>query len=323
MRNRSIFWPLVMIAAGVLWLLVGLDVIPRANLWALLYTLPYLLIALGLGLILRAYWRFAGMLVSLVVVVGAVAAVVYAPQLGWNDAPSWSFDLWNIDPEIGGAITGSGVIETATYDDIDEFQAISADYPGDYTVRQGNTESVTIEAEDNLLPQLVAEVRNGTLHVENTERNWRDRVNPTKTVHVTITVVELNRVQFSTAGKMLIEELQTDSLSLSVSGAGDVNMTSLDAGDLDFSLSGAGNINVDGTAENLELSISGFGNFNGGELETQSANVHISGAGSATVWAEERLDASISGAGSVDYYGDPSVNEHISGVGSVHQVGNK
>jgi hypothetical protein len=197
------------------------------------------------------------------------------------------------------------------------------DYPGDYTVQQGDTESVTIEAENNLLPQLVAEVRDGTLRVENSERNWSDRVNPTKPVHITITVVELNRVQFPTAGKMQIERLQTDSLSLSVSGAGDVNVTDLDAGNLDFSLSGAGNINVEGMADSLELSISGFGNFNGGDLQSQSADVHISGAGSATVWAEERLDASISGAGSVDYYGDPSVNERISGVGSVHRVGNK
>lgn len=322
MKERSVFWPLVMIAAGALWLLIGLNIIPQANLWALTHTFPYLLIALGIGLILRAYWRFAGMLVSVLVVAGAVMAVIYAPQLGWNDAPGWSWDIWDIDPEIGGAIAGSGVVETKAYE-LPEFQTISVVYPGDYTVRQGDAESVTIEAEDNLLPQLVAEVRDGTLHLENTERNWRDRVTPTEPVLVTITVVELNRVQFSTGGRMLIEGLQTDSLTVGVSGAGDVTMKDLDAGNLDFSLSGAGNINVDGVAENLELSISGFGNFNGGDLQSQAADVHISGAGSATVWAEETLDASISGAGSIDYYGDPSVSERISGVGNVRKIGEK
>ena len=322
MKDRSIFWPLVMIAAGVLWLLIGTNIIPQANLWALTHTFPYLLIALGLGLVLRAYWRLGGMLVSVLVVAGGVMAVIYAPQLGWDDAPGWSWDIWDINPDVVGAVAGSGKVETATYD-LAEFQAISVDYPGDYTVRQGDSESVTIEADDNLLPQLVAEVRNGTLHVDNSERNWRDRVNPTEPVLITITVVKLNQVRFPTAGMMLIEELQTDSLSLSVSGAGDVNMRDLNAGNLDFSLSGAGNINVDGVAENLELGISGFGNFNGGDLQSQAADVHISGAGSATVWAKETLDASISGAGSIDYYGDPSVNEHISGVGSVRKISNK
>ena len=322
MKERSIFWPLAMIAAGVLWLLIGTNVIPRANLWALTYTLPYLLIALGLGLILRAYWRFAGMLVSLLVVAGAVAAVIYAPQLGWDQVPSWGWNLWDIDPEIGGAITGSGVVKTQTYP-VSDFNAIVVDYPGEITVRQGKSESVEIEAEDNLLSQLNAEVRNSTLHLENTERNWRDRVKPTKPVRVTITVVELNRVQFPTAGKMLIEGLQSDSLSVSVSGAGDVSLTELEAGSLDFNLSGAGNINVEGIAKSLELSISGFGNFNGGDLQSQAADVHISGAGSATVWVEETLDASISGAGSIDYYGSPQVSERISGVGSVHKIGEK
>jgi len=296
--------------------------IPRANLWALSHIFPFLLIALGVGLILRAYWRFAGMLVSLLVVAGAVVAVVYAPQLGWDDAPSWSWNMWDIDPELGGAITGSGVVKTAERQ-VSDFDSIVVSYPADFTIQQGKSESLTIEAEDNLLPQLNAEVRNGTLYLENTEKNWRDRVNPTMPVQVTITVVELKNVQFPTAGKMLIEGLKTNALDVSVSGAGDVTLNELDAGNLEFRLSGAGNINIDGTAESLNLRISGLGNFNGGDLQSQNADVSISGAGSATVWAEDTLGASISGAGSIDYYGNPNVNEHISGVGSVHRIGGK
>jgi hypothetical protein len=320
MRERSIFWPLAMIAAGVLWLLVGTNVIPQANLWALAYTLPYLLIALGIGLILRAYWRFAGMLVSLLVVAGAVMAVFYAPQLGWDKAPGWSWTIWDFNPEIGGAVTGSGVIKTEKYQ-VSGFDTIVMNYPAEITVRQGKSESMEIEAEDNLLAQLNGEVRGSTLYLENAEQNWRDRVNPTKPVLVTITVVDLNKIQFPTAGKMLVEGLKTDSLSVSVSGAGDVNMTDLDAGSLDFNLSGAGNIIADGTADNVQLSISGLGNFNGGDLQSQEAEVHISGAGSATVRVEKTLDANISGAGSIDYYGNPKVSERISGVGNVHKSG--
>lgn len=322
MKERSIFWPLVMIAAGVLWLLIGMGIIPRANLWALSHTLPFLLIALGAGLILRAYWRFAGMLVSLLVVAGAMMAVVYAPQLGWDDAPSWNWTMWDINPELGGAVTGSGVIKTETRQ-VSDFNSIVVDYPADITVRQGKSESLEIEADDNLLSQLSTDVRNGSLHLENTERNWRERVNPSKSVVVTITVVDLNNIQFPTAGKMLVDGLKTDSLDVSVSGAGDVTLTDLDAGNLNFNLSGAGNINLDGAAESLNLHISGLGNFNGGNLQSEDADVAISGAGSATVWAERKLSARISGAGSIDYFGSPNVSENISGVGSVHKIGNK
>ena len=321
-EGRSIFWPLALIATGVLWLLIGMGIVPRANLWALTYTLPYLLIALGVGLILRAYWRFAGMLVSLLVVAGAVMAVFYAPQLGWDNPPSWGWNLWEIDPGLGGAVAGSGVVETETRQ-VAEFQSISAGYPADITIRQGRAESVTIEAEDNLLPQLATEVRSGVLYLENTERNWQERVDPTEPVLVTITVVELENVHFPTAGKLLVDGLQSDSLTISVSGAGDVTLKESEAGELEFNLSGAGNIEANGTCEHLQLSISGLGNFKGGDLECQNAEVHISGAGSATVWAEDRLEASISGAGSVNYYGSPQVSEWISGVGSVSKIGDK
>jgi len=322
MRDRSIFWPLVMIAAGALWILIALGTIPRANLWALSNTLPYLLILLGFGLILRAYWRSAGMLVSVLVVAGAVLAVVYAPQLGWNTPPSWGWDFLDFGADVGGGVAGSGVVSTESRQ-LADFNAISIEYPGQITIRQGSSESLEIKAEDNLLPQLTAEVRNGTLYFENSEQNWRDRVNPHDPVLVTITVVDLNKVRFPTAGKMRIEGLETDSLSVSVSGAGDVTLTDLTADNLDFSLSGAGNIAADGKSKSLKLQISGLGNFKGGDLQSQDASVQISGAGSATVWAEDTLDARISGAGSIEYYGDPKVNEQISGVGSVTKVGNK
>ena len=213
MRDRSIFWPLVMIAAGALWILIALGNIPRANLWALSQTLPYLLILLGFGLILRAYWRSAGMLVSVLVVAGAVLAVVYAPQLGWNTPPSWGWDFLNIGTDAGGGIAGSGVISTESRQ-VADFNAISIEYPGQITIQQGKSESLEIEAEDNLLPQLTSEVRNGTLYLENSERNWRDRVNPHEPVLIRITVVDLNEVHFPTAGKLQIEGLQTDSLGV-------------------------------------------------------------------------------------------------------------
>ena len=164
MKERSIFWPLVLIATGVVWLLIGMDIIPRANLWALSHTLPYLLIVLGLGLILRAYWRFAGMLVSLLVVAGALVAVIYAPQLGWDNAPDWA--MWSFGPDLGGSRSGSGTIETETRQ-LPALEAVFVEYPAEVTIRQGDAQSLTITADDNLLPQLLTEVRDGKLTIEN------------------------------------------------------------------------------------------------------------------------------------------------------------
>jgi hypothetical protein len=70
----------------------------------------------------------------------------------------------------------------------------------------------------------------------------------------------------------------------------------------------------------MSLNISGFGDFKAKELQSKTANVNISGAGSATVWAEDELDATISGAGSVNYYGSPSVTKNVNGVGSISRI---
>ena len=322
MKDRSIFWPLVMIATGVLWLLVGMNIIPSTNLWALIHIFPFLLIALGIGLILRAYWRFAGMLVSLLVVAGAVMAVFYAPQFGWDKVPGWGWENFNFGPQLGGAVAGSGVVEIETRQ-VSGFNTIDLDFPANITILQGKSELIKIEAEDNLIPQLGTEVRNGTLYFENTEKNWNDRVNPSKPILVTITVVDLEKVQFSSAGTLLIEKLQTDSLELNISGAGDVTLTDLDAGNLVFRLSGAGNAKANGVVDELEMRISGMGSFNGENLQSQTAQVGISGAGNATVWVENELDANISGAGSIKYYGKPEVSKTISGAGSVNNIGEK
>ena len=49
-------------------------------------------------------------------------------------------------------------------------------------------------------------------------------VNPTKTVKITIVVKDLNDVDFTSAGELIIEKLKTDKLDVSLSGAGNLKL---------------------------------------------------------------------------------------------------
>jgi hypothetical protein len=318
MKQRSVFWPLTLIAAGVLWILVSTNVIPASNLWALVHILPYLLMAFGVGLILRSFWRPAGMIVSALIVIGAVAAVVYAPRLGWAQIPPWSF-AWEGEPFIGGRVAGSGEVETETRD-VKGFSAVSIEYPATVTVRQGAAESLEVEADDNLLPQLTTSVQNGTLLIRNSERDWSKRVNPSQTVKITITVKELNDVDFSSAGTLIVEGLETENLDINLNGAGEVTLENLELRELDCNLSGAGSIHADGTADKVYVQIDGFGSFYGDKLDSMEADIGINGAGSANVRVKDNLIAEINGAGSVGYYGSPEVDQQINGAGTVNQL---
>lgn len=320
-QSRSLFGPLLLIAAGVIWLLVKSGNIPPANLWALTHIWPFLLIAAGLGIILKSYWQYTSIVLDVLIIGGAVLAILFAPQLGWA-SPSM-FSMFNNNGEVfmGPGERGSGNVVTETRQ-VSGFRAIKIDYPAQVFVKQGNQESLKIEAEDNLLPNLKTQVRSGTLEIFYKRENGK-HVNPTKTVKITIVVKDLADVEFSSAGELSIEGLKTNNLDVSLSGAGNLRLDQVQVNDLGVNLSGAGSMTASGTAEDLNVNISGFGDFKGADLHGKVARVNISGAGSATVWVDDDLTAGISGAGSISYYGSATVSKQISGVGGVNHVGNK
>ena len=319
MRNRSLFWPFFLIAAGIVWLLVEMHNLPLENLWALMYIWPFLLMAAGVSLILRARWPVTRGFVSSVTVLCMLLAVLFAPRLGWNRAPAWNF------LSIGGfngSVAGSGVVVSQTRQ-LADFNIIEINYPVELTVQQGGANSITVTAENNLLPQLATRVSGSTLTIANNQPDWTRRVTPTRPITIHMTVKDLQQVDFPSAGTLTIANFQTDHMDVSISGAGTVNLSNLATHKLAVDLSGAGNITANGSTDNLDLDISGLGGFHGADLASQTSGITISGAGNATVWAKTNLNVQISGAGSVNYYGSPQVSRQVSGLGSVTSQGTK
>lgn len=313
--QRSFFFPILLIGAGVLWLLANLGYIPTSNLWALAHVWPILLIGAGLGLILRQYWSEASIVVSTLIVLGAVLAVVYAPQLGWADMPIWG--RWDFD--VNGSVPGSRVIESETRQ-VSGITGIDLRYPANITIEQGTDEAVTVTADDNLLPQLSTQVSGGTLTVRSSEPNWNRRVNASQTVEVTITVVDLREIHVQTAGSVHVMGLIGDRLEVQLEGAGSIELANVDVAELELRLDGAGSVKASGSAESLYAQIDGLGSVDAESLETQTAEVHISGLGSAEVRVAQDLTVEIDGAGSVTYHGSPELHQQVDGLGSVKRA---
>ena len=320
-QTRSLFGPLLLIAAGVIWLLVKSGTIPSANLWALTHIWPFLLIAAGLGIILKPYWHYTSLVLDVLIIGGAILAILFAPQMGWASPSMFALFDNNSEVFMGPGERGSGNVVSETRE-VSGFRALEIDYPATVSVKQGSQESLKIEAEDNLLPGLKTQVKDGVLQIFYKTEDGK-HVNPTKTVKITVVVKDLADVEFNSAGEMTIEGLKTNSLDVSLSGAGNLDLDHVQVKELAVNLSGAGSMAASGAADDLDVNISGFGDFKGADLHGQVARVNISGAGSATVWVDDDLSAGISGAGSISYYGTPSVSKHISGVGGVNHVGNK
>jgi hypothetical protein len=310
-RKPSIFVPLLLVALGTLWLLSNIGAIPSSNLRVLIPLWPVLIIALGLGIVLRQRWTLAWNIVSLLLVTLMVLAVIFAPQLGLTNV---SGNLsWFPNVQLSGNVITEERVASG-------FSAISISYPAEVIIQQGSEEKLTLVGDENLLRYLRTSVKGKTLEIESVPGirfNWNISGSQ---VRIEITVKDLNEIGFSSAGRVELTGLKTSSLKLRISGAGDVILSDLDLESLNSSISGAGRIEADGVAKQITINISGFGDYKGEELQSQTAEVHISGAGSADVWAVETLDAVISGAGSVNYIGSPTVKQSISGAGSIKQI---
>jgi hypothetical protein len=219
-------------------------------------------------------------------------------------------------------ISGSGRLITETRQ-VSGFNEIVFSAIGDVTVTQGATEGLTIDAEDNIMPKIVTEVRGNQLYIGFDRQNWQDIIRPTKGIKFTLAAKNLSLIEMDGVGSITAPSLETDALTVKIGGAGSINLTDLSASSLSVIMGGAGNVEISGKVNSLTATMSGVGNFSCGALQTQTAKISLTGAGGATVWAANSLDVSITGAGTVSYYGSPKITKNVTGVGVLNELGTK
>ena len=211
-----------------------------------------------------------------------------------------------------------GEIKTESRE-VSGFNSISISTFGEMQIRQGSTESLTIQAPSDYLRYVETTVENNTLNI--TTRRGFIGV-PVRRVIYTLTVKDLKSLSLSGAGTIkILDGFQSQDFTLNLSGAGSIEIVSLTANSLTVNFSSAGAIVIAGKVEWQSVNLSGVGSYDAGDLESQSVDINLTGAGSATVWATGTLNVTISGVGSVSYYGSPQVSQNISGLGSVNRKG--
>jgi hypothetical protein len=219
-------------------------------------------------------------------------------------------------------VRGSGEVMTETRE-VSGFDGVRLDGAGRLVVIQGAAESLEIEAEDNILPELTSDVIGNTLVLGYQEKFWRKSIIPTKEIHYTLTVTDINQITFNGAADLEMAELETPSLEIKFNGAGQVKIDDLTAEVVSVTINGTGNVELTGEAKSQMILIDGAGNVRAGDLRTETTSIEVNGLGNATVWATESLDVTINGGGSLRYYGSPSVTQDINGAGDITHLGEK
>lgn len=192
----------------------------------------------------------------------------------------------------GPLVRGSGHVVTENRQ-VAPFNAIRLESSAAVTITRGDAQNVAVTSDDNLLEFLLAEVKDGTLHLAyQPNRSFRGT-----SAHYRITVVDLR--------------------DITLRGSGNVRADGLAGAGVSAAISGSGNMQLSGRVDQLTLAVSGSGNLDAGALQAKSANVSVTGSGNATVNATDTLDAKVSGSGDIRYLGTPKLTQHVSGSGSI------
>ena len=168
---------------------------------------------------------------------------------------------------------------------------------GQLIVDYGQTDSLSVTADDNIMPLLTTKLTNGRLTLGTKPSTSYNTRTP---IVYRLTVKSLSAIEIAGSGSATLNGVNVDSFSAKISGSGSIVAT--------------------GSVKSQDVLISGSGSYNGATLDSQQATVTCSGSGSAVVRVSEALKATVSGSGSVGYMGSPqTIDKHVTGSGSVYR----
>ncbi len=191
-----------------------------------------------------------------------------------------------------GSVKGSG--QTASeVRDIAGFHAIDVGGVFEVEITAQKEFGVEVEADDNLLPLIRTEVRNGVLRIK-TER------------------------KLSTSNPIRIRISAPDISDLDISGAANITVINVKNSEMNVDSSGASKIKITGETAKLTVDVSGATKVDAEKLAVENATVEASGASKVAVQVSGELRTKASGASRVDYSGSPTnVIKRTSGAASV------
>jgi hypothetical protein len=198
-----------------------------------------------------------------------------------------------------------------------EFDGVSLSGTGELTIIQAEEYSLQIEAEDNIMPYILTEVRHGVLYIGIKDGIF---IQNRKPLRYTVMVPNITLLDVSGSGEIFSADIDTEKLLVDVSGSGKITIEDLATESLGVQISGSGEVITQGEAPEQMIDISGAGSYAASKLKSDNVDVHVSGSGETKLWVTDTLSVDVSGAGDVMYQGNPKISSNMTGAGEVTQI---
>jgi hypothetical protein len=224
----------------------------------------------------------------------------------------------NISANPGtGTVRGSGKMSTENRT-VKGISGVELAMPGTLYVKSGDSESLSIESEDNLLPYIESDVRNGILQIRTQSGT---NLQMSKATVYTLTVTELTELRVSSSGDIDAMGLEGKRCSVDISSSGNIRLGSVDCSSLEVSISSSGVLEVlSGMVERQEVSLSSSGDYRASDLLSSQADLTLSSSGSATINVSDQITGRLSSSGNLFYIGDPRLEVDSTSSGRVEKL---
>jgi hypothetical protein len=234
----------------------------------------------------------------------------------------------------GCCMQGSGHI-TEESRAIESFDKIRIELEADVVISYGQTDTIEIQTDDNLMDHVETRVVDNTLLIKSDVHECLDstkmeiRVSTPSFSELKIDGSSDVRLDGAFASESILlsidgsaniqddENLSADLLSVHIDGSGKIDLKDVDVNEIGIEIDGAGDIHLAGIAPIQTIDIDGSGEIDAYGLETKSTSIGIDGSGTCKVNVTETLTVHIDGSSEVYFLGSPSVEQSIDGSGIV------
>ncbi|MEM1136890.1 MAG: head GIN domain-containing protein, partial [Bacteroidota bacterium] len=210
---------------------------------------------------------------------------------------------------------------------ISEFDVIEAKGMVNVFLEQGNSNSILVEADENLHDHIITKVSGKTLTIKN-DINIRDAVK----VDIYVTFNEIEALDGSGATDIealtslktsddfylkasgavdmnIKKGLQCKTLSIEASGSSDIYLDNASPTSIKANVSGSTDLEMSGNAEDFTLTAGGSSDVEAKDFSVKNATISATGSSDIYTHVTDKIMVSASGSSDVYYTGNPSVEQ--------------
>lgn len=215
------------------------------------------------------------------------------------------FTFTSADQIHSQSIYGDGNIVKESRD-ISSFNKIEINGLVNVFLKQGTTESVTVEADKNLIPYILTSVKNGTMNIS-TKEDFNLKKSTKLNVYVTlnnITDLECNGVgNVKTESKLDLNDINIENNSV-----GNIDLE-INCNKLILENNSVGNTILTGNIDIGNIEHNGVGNIKAFDLKSDILTIESNAVGNAEVSSEREIYIELNGMGNINYKGAAAVKK--------------